>query len=432
MKIKNIFAYHQLDSRGYPTIGVIIESDDNLTNKVLIPSGASTGKKEAFELRDNDKKNYFGKSVLKAIDNINNIIAPKLIGLNFTNQENIDQIMINLDGTKNKSKLGANAILAVSLAVAKMGAQYFDVPLYEYIATHLLKTKINKKHFPMPMINVLNGGAHSDNSLDFQEFMIVPIGASSISESIKMGSEVFYSLGNILKNYKKATSKGDEGGYSPDFESIYELFKILNEAIISAGYRPEIDIVIGIDAAASEFYEENNLYFFKKAFLKNVLSKEESTKTSKELLNYYLDIKNKFPIKYIEDPFDEENWEYFKLITENSNIEIIGDDLYCTNIDLLERGIKEKSSNGILIKLNQIGTLSETLKCIRKAQSANIKITISHRSGETCDSTIADLAIAVGAEKIKTGSFSRSERVSKYNRLLEIEQNFLHNKFIFK
>ena len=432
MKIKNIFAYHQLDSRGYPTIGVIIESNDNLTSKVLIPSGASTGIKEAVELRDNEEKNYFGKSVFKAIDNINNIIAPKLIGLDFTKQDEIDQIMIDLDGTKNKSNLGANAILAVSLAIAKISAQHFDIPLYEYIATHLLKTKINKKHFPMPMINVLNGGAHSDHSLDFQEFMIVPISANSISESIKMGSEVFYSLGIILKNHEKQTSKGDEGGYSPDFESIDELFKILNDAIIHAGYIPETDIVIGIDVAASEFCEEDNSYFFKKAFLKNILSKEESTKTSKQLLDYYLDLKNKFPIKYIEDPFDEENWEYFKLITENSNIEIIGDDLYCTNIDLLTRGIKERSSNGILIKLNQIGSLSETLKCIKAAQNANIKITISHRSGETCDSTIADLAIAVGAEKIKTGSFSRSERISKYNRLLEIEQNFLHNKFIFK
>ena len=432
MKIKNIFAYHQLDSRGYPTIGVIIESNDNLTSKVLIPSGASTGIKEAVELRDNEEKNYFGKSVFKAIDNINNIIAPKLIGLDFTKQDEIDQIMIDLDGTKNKSNLGANAILAVSLAIAKISAQHFDIPLYEYIATHLLKTKINKKHFPMPMINVLNGGAHSDNSLDFQEFMIVPISANSISESIKMGSEVFYSLGIILKNHEKPTSKGDEGGYSPDFESIDELFKILNDAIIHAGYIPETDIVIGIDVAASEFCAEDNSYFFKKAFLKNILSKEESTKTSKQLLDYYLDLKNKFPIKYIEDPFDEENWEYFKLITENSNIEIIGDDLYCTNIDLLTRGIKERSSNGILIKLNQIGSLSETLKCIKAAQNANIKITISHRSGETCDSTIADLAIAVGAEKIKTGSFSRSERISKYNRLLEIEQNFLHNKFIFK
>jgi len=432
MKIKNIFAYHQLDSRGFPTIGLIIESDNNLTNKVLIPSGASTGKKEAVELRDNEERNYFGKSVFKAIDNINNIIAPKLIGLDFIKQDEIDQIMIDLDGTNNKSNLGANAILAVSLAIAKLSANYFDIPLYEYIATHLLKKEIDKKHFPLPMINVLNGGAHSDNSLDIQEFMIVPISANSISQAIKIGSEIFYSLGIILKKYQKITSKGDEGGYSPDFENIDELFKILDEAIIHAGYVTGIDVVIGIDAAASEFFEKDNSYFFKKAFSKKLLSEKEARKTSEELLEYYLLLKNKFPIKFIEDPFDEDDWKYFELITKNSNIEIIGDDLYCTNIELLKKGITQKSTNGILIKLNQIGTLSETLKCIKKAQDANMKITISHRSGETCDTIIADLAIAVGAEKIKTGSFSRSERVSKYNRLLEIEQNFLHNKFIFK
>lgn len=414
MKISKIKAFQIYDSRGYPTIACYIEDETGNSEISMVPSGASTGEREAIELRDNNKLEWDGKGVSKAIRYINDIIAPKLIGLNVTDQKNIDQIMIDLDGTYNKSKLGANSILSVSMAIAKLAAKNLHKPLFQYLRENLLLNKNNKYFFPIPIVNVINGGKHANNNLDFQEFMFVPLCPDSWDNCLKIVDECFLSLQKILLRNNQSISKGDEGGFSINFNNISDVFELLSLAVETAGYKLGVDVGFGIDVAASEFYSNSkyNLKIVNKSF------------TSKELLEFYLELINKYPIVYLEDPFDQNDWENFTELTKivKNKVLIVGDDLYCTNVNLLQKGINQCATNSILIKLNQIGTLSECIETILLAQKNNLNFIISHRSGETEDTFIADLSIATNSKLIKTGSMSRSERLAKYNRITIIDK----------
>ncbi|MGL4948086.1 MAG: phosphopyruvate hydratase [Mycoplasma sp.] len=417
MKIKNIVAYHQFDSRGFPTVAVAAIAENGLSAKAIVPSGASTGIKEAVELRDDVATEFNGKGVFKAIDNVNNIIAPKVIGLSVFDQAAIDRLMIEIDGTENKGNLGANAILAVSMAIAHLAAKVKGIPLYRYIAEDLIGNKSFQYSAPRIMVNIINGGAHGNNMLDFQEFMICPK-QTSMFEQTKIASEVFHSLAKELKKIKYATGKGDEGGYDTNIKSVQEGLDLLENSVKNAGYTSGEDVFFTMDVAASEFCEDNKYTF------KIDPSKQLSVD---EMIKFYEELVANHPIISIEDPLDESDWAGFAKITsvmKAKNVLIVGDDLYCTNKEYLQKGINEGASTAILIKLNQIGSLTETLETIQLAQANNQAVIISHRSGETEDTTIADLAVATNAEFIKTGSFSRSERLAKYNRLLEIEMDF--------
>ncbi len=412
MKIKAISALEILDSRGNPTIEVEVELESGVVGRAAVPSGASTGENEAVELRDGDKSRYMGKGVLKAVANVNEKIAPELIGMEATNQVAIDNKMLELDGTKTKKNLGANAILGVSLAVAKAAAEYEELPLYRYIGG------TNANTLPVPMMNIINGGAHSDAPIAFQEFMIRPVGAPSFHEAVRMGAEVFHNLKTVLKKRGLSTAVGDEGGFAPALEGIEDALSSIVEAIELAGYTPEKDVTIALDPAASEFYKDG-VYDY------TIFEGENGAKRNKEeQVEYLAGLIDKYPIDSIEDGMAEDDWEGFKLLTDKlgDRCQIVGDDLFVTNVDYLSRGIKEGSANSILIKLNQIGTLTETLNAIDMAHRAGFTCVISHRSGETEDATIADVAVAVNAGQIKTGSMSRTDRIAKYNQLLRIEK----------
>lgn len=402
-KIKDIKAREILDSRGNPTVEVDVILENGVMGRAAVPSGASTGIREALELRDNDKNRYMGKGVLKAVNNVNTEIRDLVIGMESTNQKEIDYKMIELDGTETKSRLGANAMLGVSMAVLKASANEKNIPLYKYIG--------NGKTLPVPMMNILNGGAHADNKLDFQEFMIIPQ-ASTIKERVRIGAEVFHNLKNVLKSKGLATSVGDEGGFAPNLESNTEGFELIMEAIKKAGYVPGVDVKLGIDVAASEFYEDG----------KYVLAGEGRSLTTDELIEFYKELCSKYPIISIEDPVDENDWEGFRKITEElgDKVQLVGDDLFVTNKKCLQKGIDNHAGNAILLKVNQIGTITETLETIELARKNNYKTIISHRSGETEDTFIADLAVGLSLGQIKTGSLSRTDRVCKYNRLLRI------------
>lgn len=421
MKIKDIIAREILDSRGNPTVEVDVILENGVKGRASSPSGASTGIFEAHELRDNDKTRYLGKGVLNAVNNVNKIIRPALIGLDASKQKEIDDLLIKLDGTPNKSKLGANATLAVSLAVAKAMSNALNINLYEYLG--------NKKGntLPLPMMNILNGGAHASNNVDIQEFMVVPISSPSFKEALRRCVEVFHTLKTILKeNSTPAFGVGDEGGYAPNLHSDEEALKVIVKAIERAGYEPKTDFMIAIDAATSEWYnEENDNYFLPK-------SKKEYSK--KELVDYWVRLSNEYPIFSIEDGMGEEDYEGWRLLTDalKDKIQLVGDDLFVTNITRLKDGIKNNIANSILIKPNQIGTLSETLEAIKLAKEANYTTVISHRSGETEDTTIADLAVAINAGQIKTGAPSRTDRVAKYNQLLRIEEELKENANFYK
>ncbi len=404
MIIKNIIGREILDSRGNPTIEVDCILENNIIGRASVPSGASTGEREAIELRDNDNR-YLGRGVLKAVNNINTHLKQLVVGMDVFNQKEIDYKMIQADGTKNKEVYGANAILGVSMAVLKAASLAKNIPLYKYIGTG--------KTLPQPMMNIINGGAHADNLLDFQEYMIIPV-SDTIKERIRIGAEIFHNLKAVLKNKKLNTAVGDEGGFAPDLKSNEEGFQLIIEAITNAGYTPGKDVFIGIDVAASEFYNNG----------KYELVGEGRTLNTEELIEYYIDLVNKYPIISIEDPVDENDWEGFRLITEKlgDKIQLVGDDLFVTNKEYLQKGIDSKSGNAILLKVNQIGTITETLETIELAKQNNYKTIISHRSGETEDTTISDLAVGLDLGQIKTGSLSRSDRVAKYNQLIRIEE----------
>lgn len=415
-KIKEIKAREILDSRGNPTIETKITLDNKISAKASVPSGASTGVHEAWELRDNDKKRYGGLGVLKAVNNVNTKIAKAVCGMDVDKQEAIDQCMIKLDGTKNKKKLGANAILSVSLACARAAAVSGGLELYEYIS-QAYKFGRNKFKLPIPSFNIFNGGKHADTNLDFQEFMIMPLKKTSIAEKIRMGAEIFHELGHVLKQAGFDTDVGNEGGYAPDIFSSVQALELIMAAMINAGYAPGKDIGIGMDVGSSELYsDQDGKYIFKL---------DRASYTSQTLIGIYYEWFRKFPIVLIEDGLAQDDWAGWRELNKElgSEMILVGDDLYVTNIERLRRGLKENAANAILIKPNQVGTLSETIACVKLAQKHNYKIMVSHRSGETCDNFIADLAVAVRADIIKSGSLSRSERLSKYNRLMEIEQN---------
>ncbi|MHC9543989.1 MAG: phosphopyruvate hydratase [Vulcanimicrobiota bacterium] len=409
IEIVEVRARQILDSRGTPTVEVDVRLENGTRGTAMIPSGASTGAHEAVELRDGDKKLYMGKSVIKAVQNVNEMIAPEVVGLNPLRQIEIDRLMIELDGTPNKGKLGANAILGVSLAVAKASANLLDIPLYQYIGG------VNAHMLPAPMMNIINGGKHADNNADIQEFMIVPAGAPCFSEALRMGVETFHNLKKILSDKGYNTSVGDEGGFAPNLKSNEEALEVIVSAIEKAGYKPGKDIFLAIDGAATEFYE-NGRYIFRK-------SSRESF-SSQELVEFYRKWVDKYPIISIEDGLAEDDWEGWKLMTSElgHRIQIVGDDLFVTNTERLKKGIDTGVANSILIKLNQIGTLSETLNCIEMARRAGYTAVVSHRSGETEDTTIADVVVAMNTGQIKTGSASRTDRIAKYNRLLRIEE----------
>lgn len=401
-KIKNVYAREVLDSRGNPTVEVEVTLEDGSLGRAIVPSGASTGVREALELRDHDDR-FMGKGVLTAVSNVNNIIKDKVIGLESTDQELIDNTMLELDGTKNKSRLGANAILGVSLANLKASAISKGMPLYRYVG--------NGTNQPKPMMNILNGGAHADNKLDFQEYMIIPE-RETIKERIRVGAEVFHTLKKVLKEKGYNTNVGDEGGFAPDLKSNEEGFQVIIEAIEQAGYIPGKDVFLGIDVAASEFYHDG---FYEV---------DNQKLTTEELINFYETLVAKYPIITIEDPVDENDWDGFKQITEKlgDKIQLVGDDLFVTNIECLQKGIDMHAGNAILLKLNQIGTYTETIKTINLAKENGYKTVISHRSGETEDTTIADLAVGLDLGQIKTGSMSRTDRICKYNQLIRIEE----------
>lgn len=410
VEIIDVYARQILDSRANPTVEVEIELEDGTVGRAAVPSGASTGIFEAVELRDEDKSVYKGKGVLKAVDNVNTIIADELVGMNVLDQVAIDKVMIGLDGTENKGKLGANAMLGVSLACAQAAAKYLGMSLYQYIGG------VNAKVLPVPMMNILNGGSHADNNVDLQEFMIMPAGAESFSQALRMCSEVFHTLKGILNKKGLATGVGDEGGFAPDLSSNEEAIQVIIEAIKEAGYEPGKEMFIALDPASSEFFNtETNMY---------ELKGEGKTLTPSEMVDFYANLVEKYPIISIEDGMAEEDWEGWKIITEKlgGKIQLVGDDLFVTNTKRLEMGIERGVANSILIKLNQIGTLTETLNSIEMAERAGYTAVVSHRSGETEDTTIADLVVAVNAGQIKTGAPSRSERVAKYNQLLRIEE----------
>ena len=408
LEIVDVVARQILDSRCFPTVEVEIYLEDGTMGRAAVPSGASTGIFEAVELRDGDKDYYQGKSVLNAVKNVNETIAEELIGCNVFDQTAIDKMLIELDGTNNKGKLGANAILGVSLAVANAAANALNMPLYRYIGG------VNAKVLPVPMMNILNGGSHADNSVDLQEFMIMPAGADSFSNALRMCAEVYHTLKKLLNDKGYATGIGDEGGFAPDLKSNKEALDVIIEAIKKAGYKPGEEIFIAIDAASSEYYKDG----------KYVLEHEGKTFTSAEMVDFFEEWVNEYPIISIEDGMAEEDWEGWKLITERlgKKVQLVGDDLFVTNTERLETGIEKGVANSILIKLNQIGTLTETLNAIEMATRAGYTAVVSHRSGETEDTTIADLVVAVNAGQIKTGAPARSERVAKYNQLLRIEQ----------
>jgi len=425
-KIKHIEALEILDSRGTPTIEVILKTDSGIITKAKIPSGASTGANEALELRDGDKKRYFGKGVLKAVKNVNTSISKLLLGKEVKDQETIDNLMIQADGTNNKSKFGANAILGVSLAVARAGAVSENMAIYEYLA------KGKKPLLPCPMMNIINGGVHADSSLDFQEFMIRPRGAKNFKEALRWGAEVFHTLKKILKDKNYSTSVGDEGGFAPNLNSHEEALDLIVSAIKKSGYKPKEQISIALDPAASEFYDnKEKVYFELKKKLKNEKFK---TKTPQEQIKYLEELTKKYPIDSIEDGLAESDWDGWIKLTKDlgEKIQLVGDDIFVTNPKFLKIGIEKKAANAILIKLNQIGTLTETLKTIEMAQKNGFNTVISHRSAETEDTFIADLAVATRAGQIKTGSLCRSERIAKYNRLLEIENDLGSSVEFFK
>ncbi len=407
--ITDVYAREILDSRANPTIEVEVWTESGGYGRAAVPSGASTGAFEAIELRDCDKGRYLGKGVLKAVDNVNNIIAPELIGRDSLSQVEIDKLLLELDGTPNKGKLGANAILGVSMACAKAAADTLGLPLYKYLGG------VNGKVLPVPMMNILNGGQHADNNVDIQEFMIMPVGADSFKEALRMGAEVFHSLKSVLKGRGLNTAVGDEGGFAPNLTSNEEALVTIVEAIEKAGYKPGKDLMLALDVAASELYDEKTKTYN--------LEGEGRQLTQAEMVDYYVDLVNKYPIISIEDGMNEEDWEGWKILTEKlgEKIQLVGDDLFVTNTARLKKGIELKIANSILIKLNQIGTITETLDAIEMAKRAGYTAVISHRSGETDDSTIADLVLAVNAGQIKTGAPSRMDRVAKYNQLLRLE-----------
>ncbi|SEJ82714.1 enolase [Bhargavaea ginsengi] len=408
--ISQIQAREVLDSRGNPTVEVEVFTDSGAYGRAIVPSGASTGEYEAVELRDGDKSRYLGKGVLKAVDNVNGVIADELSDMySVLDQVSIDQALIELDGTENKGKLGANAILGVSIAVAHAAADYLDLPLYQYLGG------VNAKQLPVPMMNILNGGEHADNNVDIQEFMVMPVGAESFRQALRMGTEVFHSLKAVLKEKGLNTAVGDEGGFAPNLGSNEEALSTIMEAIEKAGYKPGEDLVLAMDVASSEFYDKESG--------KYNLSGEGITRTSEEMVSWYEELCNKYPIISIEDGLDENDWEGHRLLTERigGNVQLVGDDLFVTNTKKLARGIEEGVGNSILVKVNQIGTLTETFDAIEMAKRAGYTAVISHRSGESEDVTIADIAVAVNAGQIKTGAPSRTDRVAKYNQLLRIE-----------
>lgn len=405
--ITDVYAREIMDSRGNPTVEVEVYLEDGTIGRAAVPSGASTGQFEAVELRDSESSRYLGKGVLQAVANVNDIIGPAILGFDASEQVAIDGVMIELDGTPNKAKLGANAILGVSMAVARAAAESYDLPLFQYLGG------TNAKELPVPMMNILNGGAHADNNVDIQEFMIMPIGASSFMEALRYCAEVYHTLKGVLKAKGLATGVGDEGGFAPNLGSNEEALQVIAEAIEKAGLVVGKDIVFAIDAASSEFYKDGKYH----------LAGEGKVKTAAEMVEYYAELCEKYPIYSIEDGLAEEDWEGWKLLTERlgKTVQLVGDDLFVTNTERLSRGIKEDTANAILIKVNQIGTLTETFDAIEMAKRAGYTAVISHRSGETEDSTIADIAVAVNAGQIKTGAPARSERVAKYNQLLRIE-----------
>ena len=415
--IRSIHAREILDSRGTPTVEAEVILDSGITGVASVPSGASTGINEALELRDNDPHRYFGKGVLQAVSNVNDIIAPALIGLNIFKQTAIDSLMIELDGTPNKSKLGANAILAVSLAVARAAANSMDVPLYHYLGAP------NSNVLPIPMMNILNGGAHSDAPIAFQEFMIRPIGATSFAEGLRIGAEVFHSLKSVLRHHDLNTSVGDEGGFAPYVSSRENALDLIMTAIERAGYVPGHDVMLALDCAASEFYIDGKYDYTR------FEGKDGMVLTQDEQVDYLARLVRDYPIDSIEDGMAQDDWVGWMMLTKKigDDVQLVGDDLFVTNVRFIQRGIDEKCANAVLIKPNQIGTLTETMEAIALAQLNGYRAIISHRSGETEDTTIADLAVATNAGQIKTGSLSRSERTAKYNRLLRIEEELKDN-----
>jgi enolase len=407
--ISQIHARQIFDSRGNPTVEVDVTLDSGVVGRAAVPSGASTGKHEAVELRDDDKSMYMGKGVLKAVENVNSRIAEELVGFSVYEQALLDKIMLEMDGTPNKANLGANAILGVSLAAARAAAQDAGMQLYRYVGG------VGASTLPVPMMNILNGGSHADNSIDFQEFMIMPTGASSFSEALRWGTEIFHHLKNVLKKQGFSTNVGDEGGFAPNIKSNEEAIQIVLQAIETAGYRPGEDVFIAMDAAVSEFYEDG-VYHFKKS--------SGDKLTSSQMVDYWADWMKKYPIISLEDGMDEDDWTGWKALTERvgKQTQLVGDDLFVTNVNRLQRGIDEGIANAILIKVNQIGTLTETIDAINLGRRNGYKSIMSHRSGETEDNTIADLAVALNTGQIKTGSASRSDRMAKYNQLLRIEE----------
>jgi len=406
--IEEIVAREILDSRGNPTVEVDVYLEDGSMGRAAVPSGASTGSNEAVELRDNDKNRYMGKGVLQAVENVNSILAPEIEGYDATDQLGIDRAMIELDGTPNKSKLGANAILGVSIACAKAAAESLGLPLYQYLGG------TNSKVLPVPMMNILNGGKHADNNVDIQEFMIMPVGADSFATALRMGTEVYHALKKVLQGKGLNTAVGDEGGFAPMLSSNEEALAVIVEAINAAGYKPGEQVALALDAAATEFYKDGRYVF----------AAEGKSRSAEEMIEYYAMLVDKYPIISIEDGLAEDDWEGWKKLTERlgKRVQLVGDDLFVTNTALLKRGIESGVANSILIKLNQIGTITETLDAIEMAKQAGYTAVVSHRSGETDDTTIADLVVATNAGQIKTGAPARTDRVAKYNQLLRIEE----------
>jgi len=415
--ISDIHAREILDSRGNPTIEVDVELENGVRGRAAVPSGASTGEHEAVELRDGDKSRYLGKGVLNAVEHVNGTLAEELTGYDAIDQLTIDHMMIEMDGTPNKGKLGANAILGVSLAVAKAAAQSLKLPLYRYIGG------TNARYLPVPMMNILNGGKHADNNVDLQEFMAVPVNAESFTEALRMGAEVFHSLKSVLHKKGYNTAVGDEGGFAPSLKSNEEAVEVILEAVSKAGYEPGRDVFLALDPASSEFFD-NGKYVFSKS--------DKSSKTPEQMVRYYEDWVKKYPIISIEDGMAENDWDGWKIMTDvlGGKIQLVGDDLFVTNTEFLSKGIEKGVANSILIKVNQIGTLSETLDAIEMAKRAGYTSVVSHRSGETEDATIADIAVATNAGQIKTGSASRTDRIAKYNQLLRIEEE-LGNQAVY-
>lgn len=408
--IEDVIAREVLDSRGNPTVEVEMMLNDGTVGRAIVPSGASTGVHEAVELRDGDKSRYLGKGTLKAVENVNTIIAEEIIGMNPMDQVGLDMFLIELDGTENKGKLGANAILGVSMAAADASAKALGLPLFKYLGG------VNGKMLPTPMMNILNGGSHADNTVDIQEFMIMPVGAPSFREGLRMGAEVFHSLKSVLKEKGMNTAVGDEGGFAPNLSTNEEAISVIIEAVEKAGYKPGDDIKIALDAAASEFYDaDENVY---------KLTGEGVTRTAAEMVEYYQMLCDKYPIISIEDGLAEDDWDGWKLLTDTlgSKVQLVGDDLFVTNTKRLVEGIEKGIANSILIKVNQIGTLTETFDAIEMAKKAGYTAVVSHRSGETEDTTIADIVVGLNAGQIKTGSLSRTDRIAKYNQLLRIEE----------